>query len=140
MKTIRVTRRLAYPQEMVWAALTDSGQIEKWLMPNDFRPEVGRRFQFRTKPAPGFDGIVDCEVLELEPQRRMAFSWKGGGIDTKVMTILLSPLEMGTKVQLVQEGFKMSNIIPRIILGQGWKSIIGKKLPAVIRNLAKETV
>lgn len=139
MKTIRVTRRLAYPQEMVWAALTDSRQMEKWLMPNDFQPEVGRQFQFRTKPAPGFDGIVDCKVLALEPQSRVAFSWKGGGIDTKV-TILLSPQETGTELQLVQEGFKVSNIIPRIILGQGWKTIIGKKLPTAIDGMAMETV
>lgn len=139
MKTIRVMRRLAYPQEMVWAALTDSRHIEKWLMPNDFQPEIGHQFQFRTKPAPGFDGIVDCEVLELEPQSRVAFSWKGGGIDTKV-TILLSQLETGTELQLVQQGFKVSNIIPRIILGQGWKTIIGKKLPAAIDGMAMETV
>lgn len=139
MKTIRVTRRLAYPQEMVWAALTDSRHIEKWLMPNDFQPEIGHQFQFRMKPAPGFDGIVDCEVLELEPQSRVAFSWKGGGIDTKV-TILLSQLETGTELQLVQQGFKVSNIIPRIILGQGWKTIIGKKLPAAIDGMAMETV
>lgn len=139
MKTIHVTRRLAYPQEMVWAALTDSQHIEKWLMPNDFRPKVGHQFQFLTKPAPGFDGIVDCKVLDLEPQSRLAFSWKGGEIDTKV-TIFLSPLEAGTEVQLVQEGFKVSNIIPRIILGQGWKTIIGKKLPTAIDGMAVEAV
>ena len=139
MKTIRVTRRLAYPQEMVWAALTDSRHIEKWLMPNDFRPKVGHRFQFHTKPAPGFDGIVDCEVLSLEPQSRLAFSWKGGGIDTTV-TILLSAVETGTEVQLVQEGFRVSNIIPRVILGQGWKTIIATKLPAAIDRIAMEAV
>lgn len=139
MKTIRITRRLAYPQEMVWAALTDGRQIEKWLMPNDFQPKVGHQFQFRTKPAPGFDGIVDCELLELEPPSRMAFSWKGGGLDT-VVTIRLSPLDTGTELQLVQDGFKVSNIIPWIILGRGWKTIIAKRLPAAIDGIAMETV
>lgn len=137
MKTIRVKRRLAHPPEMVWAALTDGGQLEKWLMANDFRPEVGHRFQFKSKPAPGFDGIVDCEVLALEPERRMAISWKGGGIDTTV-TFLLTPAETGTELVLLQEGFKVSDILPRIILGQGWKSLIAKKLPAALDALRKE--
>ena len=137
MKTIHVKRRLAHPPELVWAALTDGQQIEKWLMPNDFKPEVGHRFQFRAKPAPGFDGIVDCEVLALEPQRKLVISWRGGGIDTTV-TFLLSPVEAGTELSLVQEGFKVSNIIPWIILGQGWKSIVGKKLPSVLDSMARE--
>lgn len=137
MKTIRMKRRLAHPPERVWLALTDGRQMEKWLMPNDFRPEVGHCFQFRAKPAPGFDGIVDCKVLALEPEKRLAISWRGGGIDT-IVTFLLSPLDTGTELTLVQEGFKISNIIPRIILGQGWKSIIGKKLPAVLDTMTME--
>ena len=137
MKTISVKRRLAHPPELVWAALTDGEQIEKWLMPNDFRPEIGHKFEFRSKPAPGFDGIVECEVIALEPQQRMVISWFGGGIDSTV-TFSLTPLGTGTELLLVQEGFKISNIIPRLILGMGWKSIIGKKLPAVLDDMTLE--
>ncbi len=50
--------------QRVWRALTDSAAIARWLMPNDFQPVVGHKFQLRTKPRPGFDGIVKCEVLD----------------------------------------------------------------------------
>ena len=65
-------------------ALTDRAALAAWLMPNDFLPEVGHRFAFRTKPAPGFDGTVHCEVLTVDPPRELAYSWVGGGIDTVV--------------------------------------------------------
>ena len=51
-----------HPPERVWAAITSSEAMSQWLMPNDFQLVVGHRFQFRTKPAPGFDGIVHCEA------------------------------------------------------------------------------
>ena len=53
--------------DRVWAALTSAEALAAWLMPNDFRPEVGHHFTFRTRPAPGFDGIVRCEVLAMTP-------------------------------------------------------------------------
>src|SRR6185369_3706470 len=61
----------------VWEALTSSEAIADWLMPNDFKPVVGHRFNFKTKPAPGFDGTVHCEVLTVEPLERLVYSWKG---------------------------------------------------------------
>lgn len=131
MAQVKLKRRLPYPPEMVWAALTDSDQMANWLMPNDFRPEVGHAFQFKTKPAPGFDGIVDCEVIAVEPNETLAISWKGGGIDT-VVTFSLTAIDSGTSLELVQEGFKLKDMFPYFILGQGWKKIIGTNLPAVI--------
>ena len=84
MRDIVVVRDVAYPREMVWEALTDGRQLAAWLMPNDFRPEVGHRFTFTTKPAPGFDGVVRCEVLDLRAPERLVFTWKGGALDTVV--------------------------------------------------------
>src|ERR1041385_7321681 len=78
------TRSIAFdfdvPQtpDRVWRALTDSRLVEKWLMPNDFKPVVGHRFNFRSQPVPGWDGTVDCEVLTVEPERRLEYSWRGG--------------------------------------------------------------
>jgi uncharacterized protein YndB with AHSA1/START domain len=62
------TANYPHPVERVWAALTSSDALAVWLMPNDFKPVVGHRFTFRTKPAPGFDGIVHCEVLLPPPE------------------------------------------------------------------------
>ena len=69
MASIEVAEFLPQPPGRVWQALTDSALLARWLMPNDFRPAVGHQFTFRTEPVPqhGFDGIVQCEVLALEP-------------------------------------------------------------------------
>ncbi|MEL7129625.1 MAG: SRPBCC domain-containing protein [Pseudomonadota bacterium] len=134
MARVKLKRRLSYPPEMVWAALTDSDQMANWLMPNDFRPEVRHVFQFKTKPAPGFDGIVDCEVLEIDPLKELAISWKGGGIDT-VVRFLLTPVEGGTSLELIQDGFAIKDVFPYFILGQGWKKILRKNLPMAIASI-----
>lgn len=119
-----------YPIERVWRALTDSEAMADWLMENDFKPEIGHRFQFQTKPAPGFDGIVNCEVLELRPPSRLAFSWKGGGIDT-VATFTLEPVPEGTHLRLEHTGFSgMKATLVSYILGGGWKRILGVALPS----------
>ena len=66
-------------------------------MPNDFKPAVGHRFTFRARPfrALGFDGTVRCEVLELEPPKRMVWAWAGGNIDTTVTFTLEQTAEGG---------------------------------------------
>jgi uncharacterized protein YndB with AHSA1/START domain len=121
------------PRERVWAALTDPAALAAWLMPNDFAPQVGHRFQFRTKPAPGFDGIVNCEVLELEPPRRLVYSWVGGGIDTQVIWTL-EESGTGTRLVLEHRGFHgLRGLIVSSILGKGWGSRMLKvRLPIVL--------
>jgi uncharacterized protein YndB with AHSA1/START domain len=121
-----------HPIERVWRALTDSNAMADWLMENDFKPEIGHRFQFHTKPAPGFDGIVNCEVLELHPPSRLAFSWKGGGIDT-IATFTLKPVPEGTHLRLEHTGFSgMKATMVSYILGGGWKKILGVALPNAV--------
>lgn len=134
MQDVVVTRDLPFPRAMVWAALTDSAQLAAWLMPNDFRPVVGCRFTFTTRPAPGFDGTVRCEVLELRPPERLAFSWRGGPLDT-VVSFDLAEHAAGTRITLRHAGFAgAGNLIPRIVLGFGWRSLMGRKLPGHLRG------
>lgn len=124
-----------FPPEQVWVALTDSEALADWLMPNDFRPVVGHRFNFRTKPAPGFDGVVHCEVLTLDPPKRIAFSWKGGGIDT-VVSFDLAPVGNGTRVVMEQAGFTgMRGLMVSTILKPGWKGMVRKKLPDAVSRV-----
>lgn len=135
MKDIVITRMLGFPREMVWDALTDSRQLSAWLMPNDFKPEIGHRFTFRTKPAPGFDGTVHCEVLEMMPPAKLVISWRGGPLDTRV-SFELEAAEGGTKLTLRHTGFGgLSNVLSRIALGFGWRDLLGRKLPAQLSAL-----
>jgi uncharacterized protein YndB with AHSA1/START domain len=112
----------AFPHriERVWAALTSSDALAAWLMPNDFRPVTGHRFTLRTAPAPGFDGVVRCAVLELEPPTRMVWSWAGGPIDTTVTFTLTDLGTRGTRFRMHQVGFHgLRGQLARIVLQGG---------------------
>jgi uncharacterized protein YndB with AHSA1/START domain len=127
-RKLRFEALYPYPPEQVWTALTDSRAIADWLMPNDFKAEVGHRFNFRTKPAPGFDGIVDCEVLAVEEPVHLAYSWKGGGIDT-IVSYRLEREGNSTRLVMEQDGFRgLKGFMVSRILGSGWKKIIGEHL------------
>jgi uncharacterized protein YndB with AHSA1/START domain len=136
-RDLRFEEHYPYPPGRVWEAISDSAAMADWLMPNDFQPRLGHRFQFRTKPAPGFDGIVNCEVITLDPPRRLAYTWKGGGIDT-VVTFTLEPTRDGTKLVLEHTGFRGARAtMVSFILGRGWrKSILPQRLPAVLKRRA----
>ena len=90
-RDIRVEVVYPHSLESVWDALTDRDRIRDWLMENDFKPIVGYRFRFHTKPGPGFDGIVNCEVLKVDRPHVLSYTWVGGGIDT-VVTFTLDRL------------------------------------------------
>jgi uncharacterized protein YndB with AHSA1/START domain len=126
-----------HPVARVWAALTSSEALAAWLMPNDFRPVAGHRFTFRTRPAPGFDGIVRCEVLELDPPRRMVWSWAGGNIDTTVTFTLEEVAAAQTRLRLRQVGFHgLGAQLTRRILAGGYPRILGQRLPAYLDQWA----
>ncbi len=78
-RTLVVERAIPHPPEKVWRALTRSALLEDWLMKNDFEPTVGRKFTFRTQPMPQWNGVVDCEVLALEPHKLLSYAWNSGG-------------------------------------------------------------
>jgi uncharacterized protein YndB with AHSA1/START domain/DNA-binding transcriptional ArsR family regulator len=121
--------------ERVWQAITDPRALEAWLMPNDFQPVVGHRFTFRTDPAPGFDGIVHCEVLRVEPPRLLSYTWKGGPLDT-VVTFTLQPTVEGTRLTFIQTGFEgvRANLV-RLILRSGWGRMSRVLLPSVLDQI-----
>jgi uncharacterized protein YndB with AHSA1/START domain len=126
-----------HPVERVWAALTSSEALAAWLMPNDFEPAIGREFTFTTRRAPGFDGIVRCRVLEMEPPARMVWTWAGGNIDTTV-TFTLEPVDAGhTRLRMHQVGFHgLGAQLTRRILAGGYPRILRQLLPAYLDEQA----
>lgn len=110
-ETVVLDVELKSPIEQVWHALTDSATLSKWMLfrSNDFKPVVGHAFQFRD--APGFDGVIDCEVIEVNKPQRLAYSWVTSGQSdlphSTVVTWTLSEAEGGvTRLQLEQSGFR----------------------------------
>ncbi len=110
-RTLVVERELAHPPERVWRALTQSELIQEWLMSNDFAPVAGRRFSFRTAPMPHWNGVVDCEVLEVDAPSRLSYTWTTSGPANSiglrtVVTFTLTPTASGTIVRMEQSGFR----------------------------------
>ena len=136
MASVEVGQFLAQPPERVWQALTDPALLARWLMPNDFKPVIGHAFTFRTEPVPqhGFDGVVHCEVLALEPPRLMRFSWRSDVIDT-VVSWSLVPEGAGTRLLITQDGFDETDPRQRMvmgILGGGWRGHLIRQLGTLL--------
>jgi uncharacterized protein YndB with AHSA1/START domain len=139
-ESIIVEEDLPDPPEQVWRALTDPSLLEAWLMPNNIRAAVGACFQFRTAPAPGWSGIIECEVLQVVPNRLLIYSWRGGSkmaegygqqLDT-VVTWRLAPLENGgTQLYFEHSGFDPDSFAFKA-MGQGWKRKISEKISQVL--------
>lgn len=137
---IRLTRKLDHPPQRVWRALTDPDALAEWLMPNDFKPMLGHRFQFRSKPMPGWRGFVDCEVVELEPPRRLAYTWIGDE-DWDAPTLVrwtLEPDGAGTLLVLEHTGFKepWGRSVADMLRG-GWDGMLAKRLPSVLDGMTE---
>ncbi|WP_308639852.1 SRPBCC family protein [Paenibacillus silvisoli] len=93
--------------EKVWAAITDPAKLAKWVMENNFKPEVGYRFQFRQKPTEWWDGIVEGEVLLVEEPKKLSYTW-GTGAEQHTVTWTIQDLGDG-KVNLHLEQSGISN-------------------------------
>ena len=98
--SVVVERELPHPPEKIWRALTQPHLIEEWLMKNDFTPVVGHRFNLSADW-----GAVDCQVLAIEPNKSLSYSWGAYGLES-VVTWTLTPTSAGTRLRMEQLGFR----------------------------------
>jgi uncharacterized protein YndB with AHSA1/START domain len=128
---------LPHLPEKVWRALTDPVLLAQWLLPVlDLELQPGAEFTFKTQPYPGWDGIVNCRILEIEEHRKLSYEWVagdvGGGLDT-VVTFTLTPTASGTRLSLVQSGFKPDQRQNFGGARYGWKMMGGKLVDLLAR-------
>src|SRR5580658_4590169 len=124
-RTLVIEREMPHPPEKIWRALTEGQLIEEWLLKNDFRPIVGHRFSFRREPVANWNGVIDCEVLVVEPNSRLSYSWSAMGMET-VVTWTLTPTEGGTHLRMEQSGFGPDREANYKGAKYGWQNFIGK--------------
>lgn len=163
-RTIKLKTFLPYTQESIWQALTDAKLLGNWFMENDIEPKQGHYFTFRMKPQKGWDGITHCEITAIEPQRHIAYTYRGEatgekalacagihsdaadkltkGIFTKLDTVLsftLEPTCGGTILLMEQSGYRGLKLgIISMIMKMGWKKQLRKKLPKVLERMTNE--
>lgn len=139
-QSIHIEYDLPQPPATVWRALTDSKIVAAWLMANDLRPEVGHRFTFQAQPMPGWDGVVHCEVLEVEAEKRLVYSWRGGAgaltLDTRVTWTLTPAPSGGTRLSLEHTGFSAGQTMAFEALRKGWAGKVNDRMRDVLSRLA----
>ena len=124
-RTVVVERDIPHRPEKLWRALTQPHLIEEWLMKNDFNPVVGHRFNLRGE----WGGVLDCEVLAIEPNKALSYTWNFAHDDPayslqSVVTFTLTPTSTGTHLRVEQSGFRPSQKQAYGGAHAGWKQFL----------------
>lgn len=129
----------------VWTALTDPHALAEWLMPNNFEARVGHVFRFHVDPMPGFSGISECRVLEVEEPHRLSYTWTvlpkvADATPPPPMTVSwrLEPERDGTRLILEQSGVEVLNWWWRMSMSMGWNRRMKKLLPKVLDRIGPD--
>jgi uncharacterized protein YndB with AHSA1/START domain len=123
-RTLVIEKEMPHPPEKIWRALTQASLIDQWLMSNDFLPVVGHKFTLRTTPVPNWNGIIDGEVLVVEPTSRLSYSWGSMGMKSAVAWTL-TPTKGGTHLRMEQSGFRSEEDANYKGASYGWQKFIG---------------
>ncbi len=139
MTAIETSEFLPHHPDLVWRALTERALLARWLMDNTFEPIIGHRFTFTTQPVPaqGFTGIIDCEVLELEPPTVLKISWTSAYLDTTVQW-RLEAQGSGTRLFLTHDGFDETDPAQAAtlkVLGGGWRGHMANRMRALLAEI-----
>jgi uncharacterized protein YndB with AHSA1/START domain len=130
---IVVDEVLPHTPEVVWRTLITAELIARWLMiPTGFEPTTGKHFTFQTKPAGEWDGVIHCQVLEVTPNERLVYAWRGGheanaAYGARLETVVkwtLTKVDSGTRIRLVHSGFRTpKNDFAFKNMSEGWPKV-----------------
>lgn len=143
MSAIRIAQEYPHPAHRVWRALTDPDLIPRWTAtgagarPVGFDTAVGTRFQFVARPRPGWDGVVNCVLLDAVEPALLRFSWtdNGGGDRTEV-SYRLTPTATGTRLVYEHTGFTgVGGLFMARLLGRVRRRMLRRGLPPVLADL-----
>lgn len=127
---------LQHGPQKVWRALTDPVLLSEWLLPVlELELEPGSAFTFKTQPHPGWDGSVNCRILEIEAHKKLSYAWVVGDFLDTVVTFTLTPLASGTRLSIVQSGFKPDQKQNFGGARYGWKLMGGKLVALLVRTV-----
>ncbi len=119
-RSVIVEREMPYPPEKIWRALTQPHLIEEWLMKNDFTPTVDHRFNLRADW-----GAVDCQVMAVEPNKSLSYTWAAYGLES-IVKWTLTPTSAGTRLRMEQSGFRPDQQQAYVGAKHGWGQFFAK--------------
>ena len=147
MSGIRIVCDYPHPPAKVWRAVTDPALIPLWTATGaggraeGFAATAGTKFRFVAKPKPGWNGVVNCEVLEADEPSLLRYSWAGGGGgdgggDVTEVAYRLEPRAGGTRFTYEHTGFTgVGGLFMAGLLGHVRRKMLTVGLPAVLDDL-----
>lgn len=134
-RAVVIERDIPFPPEKLWRALTQPHLMGEWLMKSDFKPVVGHSFNLHGE----WGGVLDCEVLVVETNRRLAYTWNFPHDDPaynleSVVTFTLTPTSTGTRLRVEQVGFRPDQKQASGGARAGWEQFCAK-LEAVVGRM-----
>lgn len=132
-RSVILEKEFSHPPQKVWRALTERPLIEQWLMKNDFQPLPGHSFSLRMDPMPNWDGVIECQVIEVELWRTLSYTWGAFGLQS-VVTFTLTPTDAGTHLRVEHSGFPLDQEASYKGAKYGWQRFFGQ-LEQVVAGL-----
>jgi len=148
MSSIRIVRDYPHSQAKVWRAVTDPALIPLWTATGaggrteGFDTVVGTKFQLIAKPKPGWNGVVDCEVLEVDEPSLLRWSWTdSSGGDVTQVVYRIEPNAGGTRFTYEHTGFTgVGGLFMAQLLGHVRRRMLSQGLPAVLDDIDDQGV
>ena len=104
-------------------------------MKNDFMPVVDHRFNFRADW-----GAVDCQVLEVEPNKTLSYTWAAYGLES-VVKWTLTPSSTGTHLRMEQPSLQPDRQEAHQGANYGWHGFFtGLEQPGADRLKSARTI
>lgn len=134
-RTIRRTILLNAPITRVWKALSTTAGLASWLLPNNFQPIVGASFTFTAESQEDWNGVVTCQVVEIDEPYKLAFTWsEDSGFPPTLVSFELHELHGKTEICLVhsQREHLPEEYVSR--LDQGWGCNMLRRLAEIFEQ------
>ncbi|MDB5786821.1 SRPBCC family protein [Caballeronia mineralivorans] len=98
----------------------------------------GHLFKLRANPNPHWNGVTDCEVLAVVPEKLLSYTWNSSGDEAgrliTVVTFTLTPTNQGTHLRMEQSGFRSDNEQNYQGAQYGWQKFLAE-LDRVVAGL-----
>ena len=133
---LEIKRVIKAPRDRVYAAWTDPAQMKQWFGPENVQTRdliadarVGGKFRWDLTNSEGEEMTVHGEYRELQPGKKIVFSWQW--LDDEdwenqisIVTVELFDREGGTELRLTHE--QLPNEQSRDGHTRGWNSALDK--------------
>jgi len=125
---IRLNEFINHPVAKVWKALTDPVLHAKWWAAGDVRAELGHKFELDMG---GKFGKQPCQVIAVEIEKTLSYSFAPGTIDTTITWTLIAE-GAGTRLLLEHKGFDLNSPLGKMAFSgmkEGWPTVLKRIEP-----------